>query len=54
MPSKHTEPILNIAIDNLEKIGTGEAEMYSIWRLFTKCKDNLENGDRLQNLSWRF
>jgi len=29
------------------------SEISAIWGVFTKCKDNLENGHRLENLSWR-
>jgi len=28
-------------------------QLRDLWKLFTKVKDNVENGRRLENLSWR-
>jgi len=30
-----------------------EEELVKAWHICTKVKDSLENGDRLENLSWR-
>ena len=39
------QPILNLAIDNLSQLNNiDEKELSTIWNLFTKCKNNLENG----------
>lgn len=47
-------PVLTLAIDNLSKLHSiDEKGLSTIWNLFTKCKDNLENGRRLENISWR-
>jgi hypothetical protein len=48
------QPVLTLAIDTLQKLNTiDEKQLSTIWNLFTKCKDNIENGRRLENLSWR-
>lgn len=48
------QPVLTLAIDNLSKLNQiDEKQLSAIWNLFTKCKDNLENGRRLENISWR-
>jgi hypothetical protein len=46
------EPIITLALGNLQKL-TENSEISTIWNVFTKCKDNLENGHRLENLTWR-
>ncbi|KAJ3130185.1 hypothetical protein HK098_005432 [Nowakowskiella sp. JEL0407] len=54
MPTQLAEPVLTLAFDNLSKIkAIDEDEISTIWQVFTKCKDNLENGRRLENISWR-
>lgn len=53
-PSLLDQPVLTLAIDNLAKLNNiDEKQLSAIWNLFTKCKDNLENGRRLENISWR-
>ncbi|KAJ3206982.1 hypothetical protein HDU67_007822 [Dinochytrium kinnereticum] len=54
MPALLAEPVLTLAFSNLEKLKCiDEADISTIWAVFTKVKDNLENGRRLENMSWR-
>ncbi|KAK9239682.1 hypothetical protein V1525DRAFT_13835 [Lipomyces kononenkoae] len=54
MPPKLKDPFLSLAVDNISKLDTSDAEnLFSIWTVFSKCAENLENGRRLENLSWR-
>jgi len=54
MATLSEHPVLFLAIDNLSKMSSiDEKQLSTIWNLFTKCKDNLENGRRLENISWR-
>ncbi|KAJ8101124.1 hypothetical protein POJ06DRAFT_89158 [Lipomyces tetrasporus] len=54
MPAKLKDPVLSLAVDNITKLDTSDAEnLFSIWTVFSKCAENLENGRRLENLSWR-
>jgi hypothetical protein len=34
------------------KVGNVDSS-YDAWKIFTKAKSALQNGDRLENLSWR-
>ncbi|GAA5938431.1 uncharacterized protein JCM15063_000733 [Sporobolomyces koalae] len=51
----HTLPnVLTLAPDSLSSLGELDNESLSeLWSVFTRCKDNLQNGRRLENLSWR-
>jgi hypothetical protein len=55
MVAQLAEPVLTLALGNLQKLSQSSlnSEISAIWGVFTKCKDNLENGHRLENLSWR-
>ncbi|KAJ3182336.1 hypothetical protein HDU87_008499 [Geranomyces variabilis] len=54
MPISLAEPVLTLAFNNIQKLTTiDEDDIQAIWNVFTKCKDNLENGRRLENISWR-
>ncbi|KAI8818770.1 uncharacterized protein EV422DRAFT_164221 [Fimicolochytrium jonesii] len=54
MPRVLAEPVLTLAFGNIQKLTSiDEADIQTIWNVFTKCKDNLENGRRLENISWR-
>ena len=57
-------PVLTLAIDSLSQLQSiDENQLSAIWNcknnktnkmlVFTKVKDNLENGRRLENISWR-
>ncbi|KAH9910327.1 uncharacterized protein BXZ73DRAFT_58654 [Epithele typhae] len=45
-------PILSVAADVVKDL-EGEDALCSLWALFTKCKDSLNDGPRLENISWR-
>ncbi|KAK9464015.1 uncharacterized protein V1516DRAFT_617954, partial [Lipomyces oligophaga] len=48
------DPFLSLAVDHVISLDTSEPEnLFSIWNVFAKCAENLENGRRLENLSWR-
>lgn len=48
------DPVLSLASNSIGKLGTLDADSLScIWTVFAKCAENLENGRRLENLSWR-
>ncbi|KAI9099232.1 hypothetical protein DFS34DRAFT_616832 [Phlyctochytrium arcticum] len=54
MPGQLAEPVLTVAFQNIQKLTSiNESDLQTIWNVFTKCKDNLENGRRLENISWR-
>ncbi|KAI8376424.1 uncharacterized protein BYT42DRAFT_386122 [Radiomyces spectabilis] len=47
-------PLLALAVPNLQKLNDLSAdELSCMWTVFSKCKDNLEHGRRLENMSWR-
>jgi hypothetical protein len=37
----------------LDSNNLGDKDISAIWTCFTKCKDNLNDGARLENMSWR-
>ncbi|OSX57581.1 hypothetical protein POSPLADRAFT_1095013, partial [Postia placenta MAD-698-R-SB12] len=45
-------PVLSVAADVIQGL-EGEDALYSLWALFTKCKESLKDGRRLENISWR-
>lgn len=46
-------PVLGLT-SNVSKLDAIDADhLKGLWTLFTKCAENLENGRRLENLSWR-
>ncbi|KAG6901651.1 hypothetical protein C0995_009542 [Termitomyces sp. Mi166 len=45
-------PVLSVAADVIRELEGGEA-LTGLWTLFTKCKASLEDGHRLENISWR-
>ncbi|TBU44324.1 hypothetical protein BD309DRAFT_43658 [Dichomitus squalens] len=52
MVSTFPSPILSVAADVVKDI-EGEDALCSLWALFTKCKESLKDGRRLENISWR-
>jgi hypothetical protein len=55
--TKH-QPVLTLALGKLtDNINYSQqeisSEMRQMWTVFTKCKDSLENGRRLENMVWR-
>ncbi|ORX94196.1 DUF1752-domain-containing protein [Basidiobolus meristosporus CBS 931.73] len=54
MPSLISEPVLTLTFDNVHKLRGIDCEnLLSMWTVFSKCKETLLNGERLENLSWR-
>ncbi|KAK9766255.1 hypothetical protein K7432_004798 [Basidiobolus ranarum] len=54
MPGILSEPVLTLALDNIHKLREIDCDnLYSMWAVFAKCKENLLNGQRLENISWR-
>ncbi|TFK81716.1 hypothetical protein K466DRAFT_604271 [Polyporus arcularius HHB13444] len=52
MISHFPSPILSVAADAVKDL-EGEDALYGLWALFTKCKESLKDGRRLENISWR-
>ncbi|KAH9847219.1 hypothetical protein C2E23DRAFT_523918 [Lenzites betulinus] len=52
MLSSFPSPILSVAADVVRDLD-GEDTLCSLWALFTKCKESLKDGRRLENISWR-
>ncbi|CDZ97575.1 Protein of unknown function DUF1752, fungi [Phaffia rhodozyma] len=50
-PSPLLQPVLSLALPAIQDVKGGEG-LSSLWNVFTKCKDNIEQGDRLENISW--
>ncbi|KAN0062251.1 hypothetical protein ACQY0O_005432 [Thecaphora frezii] len=54
MPSSLPDPVLALSIDNVLKLNDLDLDqLANLWNVFTKCKESLESGRRLENLSWR-
>ncbi|GBE88072.1 hypothetical protein SCP_1203010 [Sparassis crispa] len=45
-------PILSVTADAVQEL-EGEDAVFGLWALFTKCKESLKDGRRLENMSWR-
>ncbi|KAI0819287.1 hypothetical protein BC628DRAFT_1342326 [Trametes gibbosa] len=52
MLSSFPSPILSVAADVVRDLD-GEDTLCTLWALFTKCKESLKDGRRLENISWR-
>ncbi|KFX90193.1 hypothetical protein V490_06601 [Pseudogymnoascus sp. VKM F-3557] len=53
MPSLET-PVLTVDANTIHRIDTRNVEnLFSIWTLFSRCSGSIEEGRRLENLSWR-
>ncbi|KAI0706990.1 hypothetical protein C8Q76DRAFT_696311 [Earliella scabrosa] len=52
MISHFPSPILSVAADVVKDL-EGEDALCTLWALFTKCKESLKDGRRLENISWR-
>ncbi|KAJ5612486.1 hypothetical protein N7510_005680 [Penicillium lagena] len=54
MPSRFTTPVLTVDADNIHKVDTANAQsLHGMWMVFSKCADYMDQGRRLENLSWR-
>ncbi|KAI0342850.1 hypothetical protein BDW22DRAFT_159012 [Trametopsis cervina] len=45
-------PILSVSPEVVRDL-EGEDALYGMWTVFTKCKQSLKDGRRLENMSWR-
>ncbi|KAL8736680.1 MAG: hypothetical protein Q9166_000046 [cf. Caloplaca sp. 2 TL-2023] len=54
MPNKLASSLLTVDTGKMHHIDTRNAEnLYSMWAVFSKCADSIEDGRRLENISWR-
>ncbi|CAZ83285.1 unnamed protein product [Tuber melanosporum] len=54
MPSRLSSPMLSLDINHIAKVDPRNVDnLFSMWTIFSKCAESLENGRRLENLSWR-
>ncbi|KAI0058744.1 hypothetical protein BV25DRAFT_1901966 [Artomyces pyxidatus] len=52
MVTAFPSPVLAVAADVVRDLDGGDA-LSGLWTLFTKCKESLQDGRRLENISWR-
>ncbi|KAH7120097.1 hypothetical protein B0J13DRAFT_649456 [Dactylonectria estremocensis] len=46
--------VLTVDTNVIHNVDTGDpANLYSMWTVFSRCSDSVEQGRRLENLSWR-
>jgi len=49
-----TTPVLTVNADNIHNVDTANAQsLHGMWMAFSKCADYMDQGRRLENLSWR-
>ncbi|KAL1624319.1 hypothetical protein SLS56_007858 [Neofusicoccum ribis] len=54
MPFKPQVPILHVESTAIHTVDTRSAEqLFGLWSVFSKCAETMEEGRRLENLSWR-
>lgn len=54
MPSSLETPVLTVDANTIHRIDTRNVEnLFSIWTVFSRCAGSIEEGRRLENLSWR-
>ncbi|KXJ86337.1 hypothetical protein Micbo1qcDRAFT_36374 [Microdochium bolleyi] len=54
MPCKAEGLVLTVDPNLIHKVDTNNAEnLFSMWTVFSRCADSVEQGRRLENLSWR-
>ncbi|KAI9805957.1 MAG: hypothetical protein M1825_000571 [Sarcosagium campestre] len=54
MPPRLAAPVLTVDTAKIHRVDTMNAEnLFSMWTVFSKCADYMEEGRRLENLSWR-
>ncbi|KAI0133641.1 hypothetical protein BJ170DRAFT_590658 [Xylariales sp. AK1849] len=54
MPSKAEGLVLTVDPNVIHKVDTQNAQnLFSMWTVFSRCADSVEQGRRLENLSWR-
>ncbi|KAF8972335.1 hypothetical protein BDZ97DRAFT_1650304 [Flammula alnicola] len=52
MVSAFPTPVLSVTADAVRDL-EGRDALSGLWTLFTKCKESLQDGRRLENISWR-
>ncbi|KAK2745116.1 hypothetical protein FQN57_004023 [Myotisia sp. PD_48] len=54
MPPKLTTPVVTVDPAKIHEVDTRSAEsLHGMWMVFSRCADYMEEGRRLENLSWR-
>ncbi|KAI5467786.1 hypothetical protein BGZ63DRAFT_346430 [Mariannaea sp. PMI_226] len=54
MPCRLDTHVLTVDANVIHKVDTGNpANLHSMWTVFSRCADSVEQGRRLENLSWR-
>ncbi|KAK3175149.1 hypothetical protein OEA41_002395 [Lepraria neglecta] len=54
MPVRLEIPMLSVDAGKMRNVDTRNVEnLYGMWSVFSKCADTVEDGRRLENLSWR-
>ncbi|KAG5914817.1 hypothetical protein E4U42_000291 [Claviceps africana] len=54
MPYRLDTHVLTVDANVIHKVDTtNPANLYSMWTVFSRCADSVEQGRRLENLSWR-
>ncbi|GAQ42120.1 hypothetical protein AtubIFM55763_003700 [Aspergillus tubingensis] len=54
MASRFSTPVLTVDTAKIHKVDTANAQsLHGMWMVFSKCADYMEEGRRLENLSWR-
>ncbi|KAK3181733.1 hypothetical protein K4F52_006949 [Lecanicillium sp. MT-2017a] len=54
MPHRLDTHVLTVDANVIHKVDTANpANLYSMWTVFSRCADSVEQGRRLENLSWR-
>ncbi|KAL1981686.1 hypothetical protein VTN96DRAFT_2349 [Rasamsonia emersonii] len=54
MPSRLSTPVLTVDAAKIRKVDTANTQsLHGMWLVFSKCADYMEEGRRLENLSWR-
>ncbi|KAL4937277.1 hypothetical protein BDV06DRAFT_203275 [Aspergillus oleicola] len=54
MPSRLSTPVLTVDTEKIHKVDTANTQsLHGMWMVFSKCADFMEDGRRLENLSWR-
>ncbi|KAI0169018.1 DUF1752-domain-containing protein [Hypoxylon sp. FL1284] len=55
MPFKAEGLVLTVDPNVIHKVDTNNPQnLFSMWTVFSRCADSVEQGRRLENLSWRF
>ncbi|CAD6584196.1 MAG: hypothetical protein ASARMPREDX12_001549 [Alectoria sarmentosa] len=54
MPIRLETPVLSVDVEKLRELDTRNAEhLFGLYSMFSKCAESMEDGRRLENLTWR-